>query len=163
MTWKYYEKSLHWIWRQSKDLCRRQEDIGFQNFLVTYWPSSWLRPFSLRGAVSWSWISNASLTLQSNLRSSGFRILVSSHLNPVFCMERNTRSLPFFICNSFLVLWNPWLNFKFCFTHIPFSTITFYHIYPRFTLCLLNYYFVLICLQTVIWNLQNAIILDVTC
>ena len=57
----------------------------------------------------------------------------------------------------------PWLNFKFFFTHIPFSTITFSHIYPRFTLCLLNYYFVLICLQTVIWNLQNVRILDVTC
>ena len=82
MTLKYYEEYLHWIWRQFKDSYRRQENIGFQNFVVTYWPSSWLRPCSLRGAVSWSWISNASLTLRSNLRSSVFRILVSSHLNP---------------------------------------------------------------------------------
>ena len=38
--------------------------------------------FWLRGTESWSWISNASLTLRSNLRSSVLSILESSHLNP---------------------------------------------------------------------------------
>ena len=35
-----------------------------------------------RRQESWSWISNASLTLQSNLSSLVFRIMTSSHLNP---------------------------------------------------------------------------------
>ena len=44
MLWE--EKTSHnWLWRQSKDLCRRQESIGFQKFIVTYWSSSWLRPY----------------------------------------------------------------------------------------------------------------------
>ena len=67
---------------QCKDLSRRCESIGFQKFVVTYWPSSWLRPCSLCGEVSWNWISNASRTLRSNFLSSTFKMDDLSHSNP---------------------------------------------------------------------------------
>ena len=69
-------------WRQCVVFSWRYENIGFQNLVVTYWPSSWLRPFSLCGAVTWSWISNASRTFRSNLRPSTFNVFTFSQSNP---------------------------------------------------------------------------------
>ena len=56
--------------RQCVVFSRKYENFGFQNLVITYWPSSWLGPFSLCGEVTWSWISNASRTFRSNLLSS---------------------------------------------------------------------------------------------
>ena len=85
-----YKDWRHWIETSTEKLTslqfnafsRKYESIGFQNFVVTYWPSSWLRPWSLRGDVSWNWISNASRTLRSNFLFSTFSNLVSSHRKP---------------------------------------------------------------------------------
>ena len=74
--------------RQCKAFSRRCESIGFQKFVVTYWPSSWLRPRSLRGEVSWNWASNASRTLRSKY----------SYLPLLRWMIYLTRIL--FFCNS---------------------------------------------------------------
>ena len=70
--------------------CRMCASIGFQKLVVTYWPSSWFKPWSLCGDVCWSWISNASRTFLSNFLSSVFKRVVSSQLNPtlqVFAWE----------------------------------------------------------------------------
>ena len=75
----YTSTNLLRVWNEVHDpprvfFSRRYENIDFQNLVVPYWPSSWLRPFSLCGDVIWSWISNASRTFRSNLRSLTFKV-----------------------------------------------------------------------------------------
>ena len=64
------------------DFDRMCASIGFQKLVDTYWPSFWLRPWSLCGDVCWSWISNASRTFLSNFLSSVFKSFVSVQQNP---------------------------------------------------------------------------------
>ena len=55
--------------------------IGFKKLVVTYWPSSWFKPWSLCGDVCWSWISNASRTFLSNFLSS---VYLTQVFNQIF-------------------------------------------------------------------------------
>ena len=97
--------------RQYVDFFWRYENIGFQNFVVTYWPSSWLRPCSLCGAVFWRWISNASRTFRWNLLASTFNVFTLFQLNPALQrlawldmpVKSHFSSLMDFLCWSILV------------------------------------------------------------
>ena len=136
MTWKYYEKSLHWIWRQSKDLCRRQEDIGFQNFLVTYWPSSWLRPFSLCGEVTWSWISNAFVPFAQTSFINKLQYFTFSQSNPAvhiwkwleIPVKSHSSSQIVFLCCSILVKTFIDASPTYFLPHLQLATVSYTHL-----------------------------------
>ena len=88
----------------------RCASIGFQKLIFTYWPSPWLRPWSICGD-EFSWISNASRTFLSSF----FKSFVSVQQNPtwqVLAWSTTPFVSHFFICNGLLMLcdscWNFW-------------------------------------------------------
>ena len=54
-NYKYVRNSWKMLWHATITCAIMCASIGFQKLVVLYWPSSWLRPWSLCGDVCWSW------------------------------------------------------------------------------------------------------------
>ena len=104
-------KTAHWKWTSECDVNINvlSSEEGTRALLSTISSTIVLnRPFSLCGDVFWSWISSASRTFRSNLRSSTFKVLTILQLNPASqnreWLENSSQvSLLIFLCCSILV------------------------------------------------------------
>ena len=113
---------MYCLLTKNTELKQMYDSIGFQNLVVTYYPSSRLRPFLLCRDVAQSWISNASRTFQSNLRSSTFKALIFFQSNPA-SQNREWLEIPvttshhvssfYFVPFQLILLWRFLLNISF--------------------------------------------------